>query len=162
MSLHSRKPKTSDQELAELALMFKSPEVVTDIPTPGIELLDTARLDFTVESLELVDDYLEKMRVKTLDDEAAFRLVLRCGAYVGEVILRNATDKTYHWLDYKEALEVTKMLADFGESLGTVAVLWDSNTGLSFPMGKVVKFLENGREDSVHFFARAKLQKTVP
>lgn len=161
MSLFSRKPETQDEALADLALMFKSPELMTDNPTPGIELLDTSRLDFTVESLGLVDDYLDKMREQTLDDEAAFKLVLRCGAYVGEVILRNSTGKTYHWLEYKEALKVSKLIADFGESAGTMAILWDSQTGLTFPLGKVVKFLENGREDSVQFFAKAMLEKSA-
>jgi len=161
MSFFSRKPKVQDEALGEVALMFKSPEMMTDDPTPGIELLDTTRLDFSIESLGPVDDYLDAMRLQTLDDDAAFKLVLRCGAYVGEVILRNATakGKMCHWLDYKEALKVNKDIMDFGESLGTVAILWDGNSGLSFPLGKVLKFLENGREDSVQFFAKAMLEK---
>jgi len=48
-------------------------------------------------------------------------------------------------------------IADFGESLGGAAVLWDSNDGLIFPLGKVQKFLDNGREDSVLFFAKVML-----
>lgn len=161
MSLFRRKPKVEDEALGEVALMFKSPEMMTDDPTPGIELLDASRLDFSVESLGLVDDYLDAMRQKNLDDDAACKVVLRCGAYVGEVILRNASakGKTYHWIEYKEALKVSKMIAEFGESLGTAAILWDGNSGLSFPLGKVVKFLENGREDSVQFFAKAMLEK---
>jgi len=87
------------------------------------------------------------------------KLVLRCGAYVGEVILRNAEGKTYHWVDYQGAVRINQSIADFGESLGAAAVLWDSATGLTFPLGKVQKFLDNGREDSVHFFARAMLAK---
>lgn len=162
MSLFNRKPKVQDEALAEVALMFKSPEMMTDNPTPGIELLDTSRLDFSVESLGPVDDYLDTMRQKSLDDDAAFKLVLRCGAYVGEVILRNAKAKgqTCHWLDYREALKVNKDIQEFGESLGTAAILWDGNSGLSFPLGKVANFLENGREDSVQFFAKAMLDKS--
>ena len=161
MSFFSRKPKVQDQELGEVALMFKSPEMMTDDPTPGIELLDTSRLDFSVESLGPVDDYLDAMRQQNLDDDAMVKLVLRCGAYVGEVILQNARAKgaACHWLDYKEALKVNKTIAEFGESLESAAILWNGEGGLSFPLAKVIKFLENGREDSVQFFAKAMLEK---
>src|SRR5258705_4117476 len=161
MALFSRKPELQDQALSELAQMFASPELVSNDPTPGAELLDATRLDFTVESLAFVDDYLDQMRQQQLEeeDEAYGKLVLRCGAYVGEVVLRNAKNKTYHWLDYKGALKINKIIADFGEDLGSAAVLWDSETGLTFPLAKVQKFLDNGREDSVHFFAKVTIEK---
>jgi hypothetical protein len=162
MALFSRKPELQDQALSEVAQLFASPDLVSDDPTPGTELLDPSRLDFTVESLGLVDDYLDEMRKRQLQegDEAYLKLVLRCGAYVGEVILRNAKGKTYHWLDYKGALKINKSIADFGESLGGAAVLWDSDTGLTFPLAKVQKFLDNGREDSVEFFAKVMIEKS--
>ena len=160
MGLFSRKPELQDQALSELAQMFASPELVSDDPTPGAELLDASRLDFTVESLAFVDDYLDQMRQRQLEDEAYGKLVLRCGAYVGEVVLRNTKGKTYHWLDYKGALKINKSIAAFGESLGGAAVLWDSATGLTFPLAKVQKFLDNGREDSVQFFAKVMIEKS--
>jgi hypothetical protein len=161
MGLFSRKPELQDEALSELGQMFALPEAVADDPTPGTELLDPSRLDFTVESLGFVDDYLDQMRKRNLEEggDAYYKLVLRCGAYVGEVIRRNATGKTYHWLDYKGGLQISKRIADFGESLGSAAILWDSATGLTFPLGKVQKFLDNGREDSVQFFAQAILAK---
>src|SRR5262245_35441546 len=135
MGLFSRKPELQDQALSELGQMFASPELVADDPTPGSELLDASRLDFTVESLAFVDDYPEQVRGRQLveGEEDYCKVVLRCGAYVGEVILRNAKDKTYHWLDYQGALKINKIIADFGESLGGAAILWDSATGLTFP-----------------------------
>jgi hypothetical protein len=141
--------------------MFASPELVSDDPTPGSELLVASRLDFTVESLGLVDDYLDAMRKRSLveGDDDYCKLVLRCGAYVGEVVLRNAKGKTYHWLDYQGAVKVNKIIADFGESLGGAAVLWDGADGLTFPLAKVQKFLDNGREDSVRFFAEVMLSR---
>ena len=45
-------------------------------------------------------------------------------------------------------------------ALGSAAVLWDSATGLTFPLGKVQKFLDNGREDSVQFFAKVMIEKS--
>ena len=161
MALFSRKPELQDQALSELGQMFASPEVVADDPTPGTELLDPSRLDFTIESLGFVDDYLDQMRKQNLEEggDDYYKLVLRCGAYVGEVIRRNSTTRTYHWLDYKGGLQISKSIADFGECLGSAAMLWDSTTGLTFPLGKVQKFLDNGREDSVQFFAKAILAK---
>jgi hypothetical protein len=162
MGLFSRKPDLQDQALSELGQMFASPELVADDPTPGSELLDASRLDFTVESLGFVDDYLDQMRKRKLDEDGEdySKLVLRCGAYVGEVILRNAHGKSFHWLDYKGALKMDKSIADFGESLGSAAVLWDSDSGLWFPLAKVQKFLDNGREDSVQFFAEVVMKKS--
>ncbi len=161
MALFSRKPELQDGALSDLGQMFASPEVVADDPTPGTELLDAARLDFTVESLGLVDDYLDEMRTRHLDESGDdyYKLVLRCGAYVGEVIRRNAEGRTYHWVDYKGAVRINESIADFGESLGGAAVLWNGEGGLTFPLAKVQKFLDNGREDSVRFFAQAILAK---
>lgn len=161
MGLFSRKPELQDEALSGLGQMFAMPEAVADDPTPGTELLDPARLDFTVESLGFVDDYLDEMRKRGLEEDGDdyYKLVLRCGAYVGEVIRRNATNKTYHWLDYQGAVSINKSIEAFGESLGGAAVLWDSATGLTFPLGKVQKFLDNGREDSVQFFAKAVIAK---
>ena len=161
MALFNRKPELQDQALSELAQMFASPDLTSDDPTPGAQLLDGSCLDFTIESLAFVDDYLDQMRRQQLEDEAYGKLVLRCGAYVGEVVLRNAKDKTYHWLDYKGALRINKSIADFGESLGSAAVLWDGATGLTFPLGKVMKFLDNGREDSVQFFAKVMIERSA-
>jgi len=162
MALFSKKPELQDQALSELGQMFASPELVADDPTPGSELLDASRLDFTIESLGFVDDYLDQMRERQLveGEDDYCKLVLRCGAYVGEVIIRNSKGKTYHWLDYKGALKIDNSIADFGEGLGGAAVLWDSATGLTFPLGKVQKFLDNGREDSVQFFATVMIEKS--
>jgi len=162
MALFSRKPRLQDEALSELGQMFASPELVADDPTPGSELLDTSRLDFTVESLGFVDDYLHQIRNRNLDEggDDYYKLVLRCGAYVGEVILRNAKGRTFHWLDYKGALKINKSIADFGEGLGSAAALWDSDSGLWFPLAKVQKFLDNGREDSVQFFAKVIIEKS--
>ena len=157
MGLFSRKPKLQDDALRELAQMFVW---LPDDPTPGAELLDALRLDFTVESLGFVDDYLAIMRDRKLEGEAYGKVVLRCGAYVGEVIRRKAEGKRLHWLDYKGALRINKAIGDFGQGLGTAAVLWDSGAGLTFPLGKVMKFLENGREDSVKFFAQVLIEKS--
>lgn len=45
-----------------------------------------------------MDEHLEVMRARGLEGEARMKLVLRCGAYVGEVIRRHSpTGATWHW-----------------------------------------------------------------
>ena len=54
-------------------------------------------------------------------------------------------------------LGMFKALGSRGMYLGTAGVLWAPNA-TCFPLGKVCKYVENGREDSVYFFARVALE----
>jgi hypothetical protein len=147
----SWKPKFQDSGLEGLADMFRSEP---EDPTPGAAFLDSNRLDFSVASLAVVDDHLEKMRGEELRGKARIKYVLRCGAYVGEVIRQKSpSPQEWHWLNYDDAVQIDSKLARQGKVLETIVALWDGNKGLCFPLAKVVKFLENGREDSVKFFA---------
>ncbi len=145
------RPQLQDGALAGLSQMFLQDE---QNPTPGSELLDVSRFDFTVSSLGALDEHLELMRARGLDEQELATLVLRAGAYAGEVIRRHAPPpKEWHWLDYDQAAAIDPRLASLGKELGTIAVLWDGDGGFTFPLSKVGKFLENGPEDSVRFFA---------
>jgi hypothetical protein len=143
-------PPIRDDALSDLATMFGH---FPERPTPGVELLDRAKLDFDLRSLVHVDDYLEAVRKRPLSDEERYLVILRAGAYVGEVIRRNATGREYHWLDYEGAVAVDPNVASFGsKSAELSAVLWDGRQGLVFPLAKVAKFLEHGRgESTAHF-----------
>jgi hypothetical protein len=149
----SKQPKLQDGALADLAEMFLSnPED----PTPGGESLDRVRFDYAIESLRAMDDHLEAMRARGLEGEALMKFVLRCGAYVGEVIRRHApTGTAWHWVTYADAVHLDARLGSIGQSLGTAAVLWDGQEGFCFPLARVGKYLENGAEDSVWVFAQA-------
>ncbi len=67
--------------------------------------LNRKRLDFSVDSLHVVDDYLlvlhERHDQGKLDAKGDQLAVLRGGAYLGEVIRRNS-DEQWHWVDYDE------------------------------------------------------------
>jgi hypothetical protein len=83
--------------------------------------------------------------------------ILRAGAYVGEVIRRSSsTSAPWHWLDYQQAAALRPTVASLGMSIGTAAVLFDGQRFI-FPLAKVNKYLENGSEDSVHFYAQVVL-----
>lgn len=62
-------------------------------------------------------------------------------------------------MDYDEALRLEPSLSAFGKNLGSIALLWDGKTGICSPLAKVGKYLENGSEDSVKFFAQVILAK---
>lgn len=153
----AKKPKLQDEAFVDLAEMFLSDP---EDPTPGSESLDRMRFDFTVESLGAMDEHLELMRLRGLEGQALMKFVLRGGAYVGEVIRRQTpASRPWHWLDYDEALRLEPSLSAFGKNLGSIALLWDGKTGFCSPLAKVGKYLENGSEDSVKFFAQVILAK---
>jgi hypothetical protein len=155
LSLFKRKPQNQDAGLLDLAMMLAGDD---DNPTYKRELLSPAKLDFSLESLRHVDEYLEALHKEPPTDQDLMRAVLRCGAYVGEVIRRNSKVE-YHWLDFNEAARQSKLVKDFGMSLGTAGVLAEGPERMCFPLGKICKYIENGSEDSVYFFARMALEQ---
>jgi hypothetical protein len=138
--------------LEDLSRMFVSNP---DNPTPGNDLIVASRFDFTIESLSVMDDHIDEMRTRNLSDDEWNSFILRAGAYVGEVIRRLSTPETeWVWLSHEQAADVSDFVASHEMSIGTAAVLWDGAEGIVFPLGKVAKFIANGREDSVHFYAQ--------
>lgn len=121
------------------------------------ERLARDRLDYSVESLKYVDDYLvflHSNRVQHMDQEWT-RAILWGGAYVGEVIRRNVT-REYNWVDFEEFIEQfprTSELLGTERQLGATALLTPGGGAFTLPINKVVKFIHNGLEDSVSFFA---------
>src|SRR5262249_16132962 len=128
-----------------------------DDETFGREHLDQRKLDFSVESLKHINDYLEVIRKdKDVENQGKTRaiVVLRAGAYVGEVIRKNDKKVQWRWVDYEGAKQVEpKMFESFGKRIATAAVLYDGNKGFVFPLAKVEKYLNNGAEDNVYLFA---------
>lgn len=142
-----------DQAILELAQMFLA---CPADPTPGSEALDLARFDFSVASLGAMDEHLEQIRSRSMTQRDSTVLVLRAGAYVGEVIKRSpGQPREWHWLDYDQAAKLVAAVASSGMSIGTAAILWDGADSALFPLAKVAKYLENGAADSVKFYAQA-------
>lgn len=142
-------PEDQTLALSQLAQIF-----FEDDDTFGREHLDRRRLDFSVESLKHINDYLEAIRKDKDVEKDWTRVVLRAGAYVGEVIRRNDKKVQWRWIDYQGAKQVEpKLFESFGRSVATAAVLYDGNKGFVFPLAKVEKYLKNGSEDDVYLFA---------
>jgi hypothetical protein len=146
-------PKDQTPALSDLAQIF-----FEDQATFGREHLDRRRLDFSVDSLKHVNDYLDAIR-KDKDVETQgvtrARVVLRAGAYVGEVIRKNDNKVQWRWIEHEGARQVNpKLFESLGKTTATAAVLYDGNKGFVFPLAKVEKYLNNGAEDDVYFFAK--------
>jgi hypothetical protein len=149
-SIFKRKPKFQDAAFQDLAHMLWQDD---EAPTYKRELLDALALDFSVDSLAAIDRYLDAIRLDKLEEGDLLRIVLRCGAYVGEVVRRHSSVEL-HWVDYDEAARESKLVRDIGRHIGTMGVLRGGPDQMCFPLGKVSKFIENGREDSVLLFAK--------
>ncbi len=150
-----KKPKFIDKEYSELSLMLIQDD---ENPVYMREIIDPVKLDYSLDSLKHIDECLEIIRNNPPDGNEFLRLVLRYGAYVGEVIKRNSKKK-HHWVEHEEAAKFSKIVKGFAESISTAGILWRDNEVMCFPLGKVCKFIENGSEDSVYFFSKVILNK---
>lgn len=119
--------------------------------------LDHKRLDFSVESLKYVNQYLDHVRTTPELEQAQlyFITVLRAGAYTGEVIRKQDQTKKWVWLDFEAAKKVDpKFFSQYEKGeVGLMAVLYDGE-GFAFPIAKVQKYIQNGEEDDLSFFAQ--------
>jgi hypothetical protein len=154
---YSQVPKDQTAALSDLSRMFYEDRTS---PTFGHQLLDARKLDYSVDSLKHVDEYLEKIRKDKEVEKTWNRVVLRAGAYVGEVIRRNDKKTKWQWIDFDAAKSINpKFFSQVGKSIAVAMVLHDGKDGFTFPLAKVEKYLENGSEDSVYSFARVILAK---
>jgi len=131
---------------------------------PFYNFIDFKKLDFSVESLNHLDNYLDKIRKnkKNLSNEKLMKVIIRCGTYLGEVI-RKTNPKKFKWIKYDEAYKIAnkdgkKFLDYLGKDLTNSFILYDSKN-FNFPLAKPLKFIENGREDSLIGFAMLCLGK---
>ncbi|MDR2678848.1 MAG: hypothetical protein LBB51_05360 [Zoogloeaceae bacterium] len=150
LSWFSKKPKFVDREFSDLSFMLTQDE--QDV-TYLRDALDSSKLDFSLDSLRHIDEYLEKLRSAPPDGHDFLRVVLRTGAYVGEVMKRQCPGK-YNWIAYDEAAKHSDFVKGLEHSIASTAMLWYDKGSVLFPLGKVCKYLENGSEDSVYFFAQ--------
>lgn len=148
-------PVDTNQALSELSQLFYE-----DQGTLGQDTLNQNKLDFSLESLKEVNKYLEQVRSNKEIESSWNRVVLRAGAYVGEVIRKNDVKANWRWLDYESAKALEpEFFESLGMSLSSAAVLYSKEKGFTFPLAKVEKFLINGSEDDVYFFATVAIRE---
>jgi hypothetical protein len=113
-------------------------------------------LDYSLDSLRVVDDYLTHLhdRNDELTELESNNTILWGGAYVGEVIRRNGS-RPWGWIDYDDYMpHRTKLKALIPErNICTCAFLASGPARMTMPLNKIARFIHDGSENSVHFYA---------
>jgi hypothetical protein len=127
------------------------------------ERLDRSRLDYSLASLKMVDDYLSYLHENRPEQMGRewVKAVLWGGAYVGEVIRRNAP-REYNWVDFDEFIreypDTTRLLGE-EKQLGFCALLTPGRGGFTLPINKMLRFIHDGPEDSVYFYSACEVRE---
>jgi len=126
-----------------------------DVASP--DRLPVALLDGSLESLHRVDEYLKYLHehrdgISQLEWDLT---LLRAGAYVGEVIRHAAPDGEFNWVDYNEYMpehpDLKRIIPE--RTSATCAFLVRRSGTMSMPLNKIARFIDDGPENSVHYFA---------
>jgi hypothetical protein len=133
-----------------------------DKPICSPERLRRDALDLSLGSLKHVDAYLAYLHQHQdeIDDESWHNTVLYGGAYVGEVI-RNETDNHYRWIDYNDYMSLNPQLKAMipERNTATCAFLVDDRNAMSMPLNKIARFIDEGEDNSVHYFAQCDIAR---
>ena len=127
--------------------------------------LNRQRLDGTIGSLHEVDRYLAYLHENRngIQDEEWGITLLRAGAYLGEVIRHAAPDGEFRWVDYNEYMpshpDLQKMIPN--RTAATCAFLVRRSGAMSMPLNKIARFINEGPENNVPFFASCDLKDFV-
>jgi hypothetical protein len=123
--------------------------------------LSRDQLDGSLDSLHHVDRYLDYVHAHRdeLTDSEWHTTVLRAGAYVGEVVRHEAPDGIVNWIDYNDYMPTQpKLHALIPErTVATCAFTVMTSGFMSMPLNKIARYIDEGSEHSVHFFATADL-----
>ena len=150
------KYETKNNALYGLSITFHSNE---EDPTFKNELLKEEILDYSINSLKHVDEYLGAVRDEELTDEAWFKIVLRAGAYVGEVIRLSDKKHNWYWIEHSIAKEIDPDIwDDENPHVSIISMLYEDKGSYTFPLKKVHKYLMNGTEDSTEYFVKTILK----
>jgi len=146
-------PVAADGEIfKDLAGLFIGEAILGELPEAP---LNAAALNYSIDSLRAVDDYLAAVHVSGGTPEQVFRLIVRAGSYVGEVLRHNAPI-TLSWMRYDRApAAIDHVTNGMGEHPAAMGVLIGESDLALLPLGKVFKFLEDGPTESTHYYAQA-------
>jgi hypothetical protein len=145
-----------NEKLISIAELFMDdPEEAT----LGQAIIDRKLYDFSLESLEHLEQFLIDVQGEPASEDEWAGLALRCGAYTGEVIRRNSKSGRYNWLDYSDAAQIDSSLAKLGKSLGTFFSLYNAPNTFWFPIARIEKFLNGGSEYGLLAFAEVAIQQ---
>jgi tetratricopeptide (TPR) repeat protein len=127
--------------------------------TLGQAMIDRKLYDFSLESLEHLEQLLTNVQNEVASESERAGLILRCGAYTGEVIRRNSKTDGYNWVDYDDAVQINSSLIKIERSLGTFFSLYNAPETFWFPIARIEKFLNEGSEYGLLGFAEIAIQQ---
>lgn len=154
-----------NQQLAEVAEIFAGTFKCALEPERDLLLaseLSRNKLNFSIESLHAVDQWLSALysrKINVESDEAA-ESIIWCGAYIGEVIRRNSNN-LYLWAAYTEYMDGRKdsLRSIIPYNFGTQFLLVTASGKVTLPINKVCRWLDEGPENNIHFYAQAELHR---
>jgi hypothetical protein len=122
-----------------------TPEMAEGLAERFVEVarsVNCVELDYSVASLDDVDAIIEGMRKERLKVKDVYRVLLVAGCYVGEVIVRakNLTWVRAEESSYADHKDYIPLVIRYGEG------------GFTSPIGKVIKRMQNGKEDYLPFY----------
>ncbi|HVV53936.1 MAG TPA: hypothetical protein VHC47_01350 [Mucilaginibacter sp.] len=137
--------------------------MVGDGDIPHRDKLKISLLNYTPESLKEIDSYLKLLYQNPLDDSSIEyqNVIVWCGAYVGEVIRRNAVLE-YHWIHYEDYMKDKdpKLKNIIPLTLTTHAFLLAIHTNyITMPMNKVAKWLDEGASNNIEYYAATDISR---
>lgn len=118
--------------------------------------LNIPALNYSMESLHVVDDYLNAVRPEKdrITEQDYTNTVLAAGCYIGEVIRRNST-RGWEWVNYDEFIkrqpDMQPLVPD--DLLSAAVLMTEDSRSSTFPFNKVLRNLEEGPENEIHFYA---------
>ncbi len=121
--------------------------------------------DYSLDSLYYVDGYLFSLYAlkEQIDEQQLQNSVWAIGFYVGEVILKNSVVKR-GWQHYEDFFpsHSEKFQNHFPLTMGNLAVLAAEEGNFTLPVSKVIRFIEEGPENSIQLYASQEVAGQVP
>ncbi|GEA11127.1 hypothetical protein [Alteromonas sp. KUL49] len=133
-------------------------EIKDESDIAGADQLNRSGLDYSLDSLKLLDSYLLSVhqKISSFPQKELENTVLWCGAYVGEVITRTAKGD-YLWEAYDSYVERNpeiKEVMPLSFTTRTILVSGEDGKAMTLPVNKVYRFLTEGPENNIHYYGQ--------
>lgn len=133
-----------------------------DIVMP--ERLDRAKLDFSIDSLHVIDEYLNVVHEneQTSIGSSLLTTIWVAALYVGEIIRRAASTHHYQWVTIGDEVPAGGGTTTSQVDLGSLRALRARDGELCLPSRAVLRVILRGRKArSVHSFARGAIESAA-
>jgi hypothetical protein len=147
--------------LESLQPLLLSGAAAADIVLPA--RLDRSRLDFSLESLRLIDDYLNEVHAheQTSVGSSLLTTIEATALYVGEIIRRLAITRNYEWITIGDDLPASGGTPPCQIEIGTVRALCAQDGEMCLPSRAILRVILRGRKArSILSLARGAIEAT--